>query len=79
MLWVQRRVETGILSWVQSRLYDFSSVILRNLGVDCGIDPGWEFLEQEWKKEKDLFPHYFVLLLIYQSIMPEVNNKDDFY
>lgn len=32
----------------------FSSVILRNLGIDCRIDPGWEFLEQEWKKEKDL-------------------------
>lgn len=54
MLRVQRRVETRNLSWIQSGLCDFSSVILRNLGIDCRIDPGWEFLEQEWKKEKDL-------------------------
>lgn len=45
---------TRNLSWIQSRLYDFSSVILRNLVIDCRTDPSREFLEQEWKKEKDL-------------------------
>lgn len=46
-------------------------MILRNLGIDCRTDRGWEFLEQEWKKEKDLFLSYFVIDLPKRNFLNE--------
>lgn len=73
-------MKTRNLSWIQSRLYDFSSVILRNLDVDCRTDLDWEFLEQEWKKERYLLlSELFSLVLDLPNIISQNEWHDNFY